>query len=155
MKKKLLNNNTGSALIWAVLLMMLLSVFALGAAFLVQFNNKQSARSVDLIQSRYVAKAGIELAYTTLISQYPGSNQMVIEALVNNQLPLTHSEEITVNGHVLGHFDAEIKLDDDDPAHWLVVTSVGVLNYSDVTVERVLKINKKNIEDLQHYENIR
>ncbi len=155
MKKKFIENNSGSAMIWAVLLMMLLSILALGSAFLIQFNNTQSIRSVNLVRSRYVAEAGIELAYGTLTSQSGSSYKMVIQTLNSSSLPRSHSEQVTVNGNVIGQFNATMEMDTSEPGlTWIVITSEGKLNNSNVTVKRIMKVNKDNIKDIRRDEEI-
>ncbi len=156
MKLKRLQKNKGSALIWSILLMMVFSLFALAIAFLIQFNNNHSMRSVNLIRARQIAEAGIELGYATLTSQSESNSyQMVIKELTAAQLPKSHSTDIIVDSKPIGHFDATISIDLTDPGiTWIVVTSQGNVKNSNLIVERVLKINKDNIKDIQRYEKI-
>ncbi len=156
MMVKRLKKNRGSALIWAILLMLVLSIFSLAVTFLVKNNNNLSIRSVNLLRTRHIAEAGIEVGYATLTAQSESNPYyMVIKELKAADLPRIHSEKIYIDGAPIGRFNATISLDVSEPGKtWVVVTSQGKLNHSDLVVERTLKINKNNIKDVQRYETI-
>ncbi len=157
MSKKILQKKNGSALLWAVLMMIIMSAFALGVANLIRYNNGQMAYNSDLMQARHIAEAGIELGYNTLTAHPPNRSDMVINTLDLSKLPREEEIELSFkdSGKPLGVVTATLDYEvDADGITWLVISSKGVLQQSSVAVTRILKVNKDNVEDIQRYEEI-
>ncbi len=150
--RRQLSREDGSALLWAIVLMMLLVVFGSAVNLVGMQNNKQIKRQYDVIKAGYIAEAGVELAYQTLFKVNGGSR--IIDVIDAYSLPRSHAETLVQGGQVVGNFDAKIDIDTKDGVDWVVITSVGSLPNSKIRVERVLKINRNNSEEIIRDERI-
>ncbi len=147
-----IKSEEGSALLWAIVLMMILVVFSASVSIISAQNNKQILHQYHVIKARYIAEAGVELAYQTLLHDTRGSR--LIDHLDSFKMPRTHIENIVQDGRAVGSFNAEIDVANSDGVDWVVITSIGSLANSEIKVERVLKINCNNNEEMVRDERI-
>ncbi len=143
---KKIKSEEGSALLWAITMMMILVVFSASISLISAQNNKQILHQYNVIKAGYVAEAGVELAYQTLLYNNHGSR--LIDHLDSFSMPRRHSENIVQDGRVVGSFNAEIDVASSAGVDWVVITSVGSLTNSEIKVARVLKINRNNSEEI-------
>lgn len=137
----------GSALIWALVLFVILSVTATSIFAISQQDRKEAKILEENIALKYIALAGIDIAYAALMSDH--QNGVLMDYVIDGSYStLNYSYPLAEGVDVKGTADITVDLISEDGLVWVRIVSIGSIPKSVRTHSSFLKINAANWNDM-------
>ena len=136
---KILKQNKGAALVWALIALVVLSILVGSTAFISRQNIFEMAKQEERLQTYYIALAGVELTYAALM-EINGTdmdiNQSIINKIENSAAAgqeIKQDIDVITGGEERGTATVTIKMteqeieDQNKTIDWVTITSIGKL----------------------------
>lgn len=148
--KEILSGERGAALIFVILALVLVSIFALAVASLVHGNLDQVVNQESDMQAYYLALSGQDLAYSALLQEDVDGHTLVdtyfstaVQANPANVIPLTTILG-SADGMSGGTVTVTVSAITNDSERWVKIVSEAVLDDSGVTKTITLMFQASN-----------
>lgn len=141
-----LKKRKGSALVWVLVVLIVLTILISSVAYIVRQNTFETSKQEERLQTYYIALAGIDLTYAALMdpANSPKKIEQVRTKLTRNSTPITDNITIDINGDKKGVANVAIDRIKVKEINWIRITSVGQLNGNNTKVSSIMRINEDN-----------
>jgi len=137
-----LKNNKGSAIVYAVMVFLLVSIFAATVVSLFGNNLNQAKHQEYSIEAYYLSYSGVQMAFTSLVAN---ENELFDDIKDGTVASLSEDDIAFGNGTV----DIVVtKSTDANYMGWIKIVSTGTLDLNNISRTRTLYIdpsNQKNV----------
>lgn len=148
--KEILSGRRGAALIFVILALVLVSIFALAVASLVHGNLDQAVNQESDMQAYYLALSGQDLAYSALLQEDVDGNTLVdtyfSTAVHSNPADVVPLTDIlgSADGMSGGTVTITVSAITNDSERWVKIVSEAALDDSGVTKTITLMFQASN-----------
>ncbi len=135
-----LKNRKGSALVFILIILLIMSLLGTSILSLFSTNLKQAKLQQDSLQAYYLAYTGVEIAYAALLD-----DAAKLKEITNNKKELTENNinfgdgKISVKSKLttMANFDG-----------WVEISSIGTLNKNNLEYKRTMLFDPTNPVDV-------
>jgi len=135
--KLLKNNQSGVALIWALIFLMIFSILGMSMLFLSRQDILETVNQREDVRAYYLADSGIDLAYAALMKKLTPSDEPLIKSYQDDHNKV-YTQQILVGDDTI---DITIESVSVDSKWWVKVTSVGTVTETNATETTIVRIN--------------
>lgn len=130
----------GAALIWMLLAFSILIILMTSIIYIVRQDIFETAKQEERLQTYYIALSGIDLTYAALMepSYEPKKIEVVSNKLKSNNIPITESITVEIDGEEKGIADVTIDRVKINDINWIRIKSVGQLKGNSTIVSTIM-----------------
>lgn len=141
-----INNQSGAALIWTMILFFIIVIIATSLSFITNQDAVETVFHEINLKTYYVALSGTELGYAALMANVSGA-PYINQFIANAAKTQTDTLDIVIGGTKMGEAVVTIDSVTIDGARWIRVNSVGRLEGETQTVSSVIRVDPNNIRN--------
>lgn len=138
------NNREGSAIVWVVILLVIISIITVSVIFIARQNTIETVGQEQRIRAYYLSLSGIEIGYAALMSSDTSPGPKYINRFNASKADVTNTQTIKDGGKTIGKVDITIGNVTIGGKRWIQVKSIGTLADSNVSVSSSLRIDSTN-----------